>query len=66
MPYNFALTFTQPILLKLDNGLIGGAEDWAKTITKAYIDTVTSGLPVGVPPVLPAPGLNPTAPLHLP
>lgn len=62
MPYNFALTFTQPILLKLDNGLIGGAEDWAKTITKAYIDTVTSGLPVGVPPVLPAPGLNPTAP----
>lgn len=62
MPYNFTATFTQPILLKLDNGLIGGAEDWAKTITKAYINTITSGLPVGVPPVLPAPGLNPTAP----
>ena len=62
MPYNFEATFTQPILAKLDNGLIKGPEDWANAITKAYITTIKAGLPQGVPPVLPAPGLNPLAP----
>ena len=62
MPYNFEATFTQPILAKLDNGLIKGSEDWADTITKAYIRTIKTGLPQGVAPVLPAPGLNPSAP----
>ena len=62
MPYNFELTFTQPLLAQLDNGSLKGAKDWANAITKAYITTIKSGLPIGVPPVLPAPGLNPTAP----
>ena len=55
MPYNFEATFTQPILTKLDKGLVKGADDWADTITKAYIRTIKAGLPVGVPPALPAP-----------
>ena len=58
MPYNFEATFTQPILLKLDNGLIKGSEDWADTITKAYITTIKAGLPQGVTPVIAAPGLS--------
>ena len=62
MAYNFELTFTQPILTQLDNGTIGGAEDWAKAITKSYINTIKMGMPLGVVPVLPAPGLNPLAP----
>ena len=55
MPYNFEATFTQPILLKLDNGVIKGAKDWADTITKGYITTIKAGLPQNVPPTLPAP-----------
>jgi len=62
MPYNFEATFVQPLLTKLDNGLIKGSEDWANAITKAYITTIKTGLPQGTPPTLPAPGLNPTAP----
>jgi len=62
MPYNFELTFTQPILTQLDNGTIKGSKDWANAITKAYINTIKMGLPQAVPPVLPAPGLNPVAP----
>jgi hypothetical protein len=62
MAYNFELTFTQPILTQLDNGTIGGAEDWANAVTKAYVNTIKMGLPLGVVPVLPAPGLNPLAP----
>ena len=62
MAYNFELTFTQPILAQFDSGNIGGAEDWAKLITKSYINTIKMGLPLGVVPVLPAPGLNPLAP----
>jgi DNA repair exonuclease SbcCD ATPase subunit len=62
MPYNFEATFVQPLLTKLDNGLIKGSEDWADAITKAYIATIKTGLPQGTPPTLPAPGLNPTAP----
>ena len=57
MPYNFEATFTQPILAKLDNGLIKGPKDWANAITKAYITTIKAGLPQGVAPTLPAPGL---------
>jgi hypothetical protein len=62
MPYNFELTFTQPILTKLDAGQLKDARDWANTITDAYIRTIKLGLPQGVPPTLPAPGLNPIAP----
>ena len=62
MPYNFEATFVQPLLTKLDNGLIKGSEDWADAITKAYIATIKTGLPQGTPLTLPAPGLNPTAP----
>lgn len=62
MPYNFELTFTQPILAKLDAGRLRDAQDWANTITNAYINTIKLGLPQGVPPTLPAPGLNPIAP----
>jgi hypothetical protein len=62
MPYNFEATFVQPLLLQLDNGVIKGADSWADAITKAYITTIKAGLPQGTPPVLPAPGLNPTTP----
>jgi len=62
MPYNFEGTFVQPLLTKLDNGLIGGADDWADAITTGYVTTIKAGLPQGVPVTLPAPGLNPTAP----
>ena len=55
MPYVFEATFTQPLLQKLDNGLIKGSEDWAKAITEAYINTIKTGLPQGVPATLPAP-----------
>lgn len=58
MPYNFEATFSQPILAKLDGGLIKGSKDWANTITKAYITTIKAGIPQGVPPILPAPGLG--------
>lgn len=62
MPYNFEATFTQPILAELDAGRIGNAQSWANAITRYYINTIKLGIPVGVPPVLPAPGLNPTTP----
>jgi hypothetical protein len=62
MAYNFEATFTQPLLTKLDNGVIKGAKDWANAITNAYITTIKAGLPQGTPPTLPAPGLNPTTP----
>lgn len=55
MPYSFEATFTKPLILKLDNGEIAGPEDWANAITKAYINTIKTGLPQGVPPTLPAP-----------
>ena len=61
MPYNFEGTFTQPLLLKLDNGTITGASDWADAITTGYIDTIKAGLSQNTPPTLPAPGLNPTS-----
>ena len=62
MPYNFETTFTQPLLAQLDAGTIAGAEAWATAITDCYAKTVAMGLPQGVPPTLPAPGLNPTTP----
>ena len=66
MPYVFEATFTQPILAQLDNGTIKGAKDWANAITRGYVNTIKAGLPQGVPPVLPAPGLNPVAPPPFP
>jgi len=62
MPYNFKTTFTEPLIAQLDAGTITGAEDWATAITSLYAKTVAMGLPQGVPPTLPAPGLNPTTP----
>ena len=62
MPYNFELSFVQPLLADLDNGIISGADSWANAVTKYYIATIRQGLPQGVPPVLPAPGLNPATP----
>lgn len=62
MAYNFEATFVQPLLKDLDNGLLSDAEDWANAITKYYVKTIKKGLPQGVPPTLPAPGLNPLAP----
>ena len=66
MPYNFETTFTQPLLAKLDNGTIKGSRDWATAITNAYISTIKAGLPQAVPSILPAPGLNPSAPPPFP
>lgn len=62
MPYSFEATFTQPLLAKLDAGSISDARSWADAITDQYLLTIKQGLPNGVPPVLPAPGLNPTGP----
>jgi hypothetical protein len=62
MAYNFESTFTKPLLVKLDTGMLSNAKDWAESITSAYVSTIRMGMPIGVPPVLPAPGLNPTAP----
>lgn len=62
MPYNFEATFTQPLLAELDAGKIGSAQSWADAISRHYINTIKLGAPVGVPPILPAPGLNPTSP----
>ena len=57
MPINFKLTFTQPILALIEAGGIAGPEGWAKAIASHYSSTVQKGLPIGVPPALPAPGL---------
>ena len=57
MPINFKLTFTQPILLSIQAGEITSPEGWAKAIASNYSSTVQKGLPTGVPPTLPAPGL---------
>jgi len=62
MPYDFETMFVQPLLADLDAGAISGAEAWSSAIVKYYSMTVKAGLPQGVPPSLPAPGLNPTAP----
>jgi len=62
MALNFEEKFTKPLAADLTQGRVKGAEDFASVIVKYYIDTVTDGMPVGVPPTLPAPGLNPTAP----
>lgn len=62
MALNFEIKFTKPLSEDLIAGRISGAEDFANAITKYYIQTVQDGMPVGVPPTLPAPGLNPTAP----
>jgi len=62
MAYNFELTFTRPLLTKLDAGMLSDAKDWAESITSAYVSTIRMGMPIGVPPILPAPGLNPTVP----
>lgn len=66
MPYNFEATFTRPLIARLDAGEFKDARDWANAITDLYIATVTQGLPNGVPPTLPAPGLNPIAPPPFP
>lgn len=62
MALNFEENFTKPLSADLTQGRIKGADDFANAIVKYYIDTVTEGMPVGVPPTLPAPGLNPITP----
>lgn len=62
MALNFQEKFTKPLTADLNEGRIKGAEDFASAIVKYYLDTVKDGMPVGVPPTLPAPGLNPVAP----
>jgi len=62
MPYNFEATFTQPLLAQLDAGGISDARSWANAITTNYLNTIKLGMPSGVAPVLPAPGLNPGGP----
>ncbi len=62
MAYNFESTFTQPLIADFDSGKIGNAKAMAEAITNKYINTIKMGMPIGVPPVLPAPGLNPTTP----
>ncbi len=62
MPYNFQATFETPLLADFDQGRIASSRDLANAITKYYISTIKQGLPSGVPPSLPAPGLNPIAP----
>ena len=62
MPYNFKLNFEDALLAKLDSGHLNGADQWAEAIVSCYDKTIRAGSPVGIPPVLPAPGLNPTAP----
>ena len=62
MPYNFEATFTQPLLAELDAGKIKDARTWADAITRHYLNTIKLGMPSGVSPVLPAPGLNPGGP----
>lgn len=62
MALNFLENFTKPLTADLTEGRIKGAEDFASAIVKYYLNTVKDGIPVGVPPTLPAPGLNPLAP----
>jgi hypothetical protein len=62
MPYNFQATFETPLLGDLDQGRLASSRDLANAITKYYINTIKQGLPSGVPPTLPAPGLNPVTP----
>lgn len=62
MALNFEKNFTIPLADDLAQGRIKGAENFASAIVKYYIDTVKEGMPVGVPPTLPAPGINPTTP----
>jgi len=62
MPLNFELDFTQPLVNDMTMGNLSDGEDFAKAIVKYYIAAVKKGMPVGVPPSLPAPGLNPLAP----
>jgi hypothetical protein len=62
MPLNFELDFTQPLVNDMTMGTLSDGEDFAKAIVKYYIAAVEKGMPVGVPPSLPAPGLNPLAP----
>lgn len=58
MTQNWKNSFIDPLVFKLDKGLITGPEDWADAIVKSYIKTVQDLKPMGTVPVLPAPGLN--------
>lgn len=62
MAYNFESTFSLPLLNDIDSGRLSDARDWANAITNRYISTIKLGQPLGVPLVLPAPGLNPSGP----
>ncbi len=66
MPINYQLTFNTPLLNLLDKGFVGGPDKLSSAFTDYYVKTLLTGLPGGspstLPPTLPAPGLNPTAP----
>mgnify|MGYP003659233666 CR=1 FL=1 len=55
MPINFELTFTQPLLLDLQNAKFADVQDYANAITKYYVNTIETGMPIGIPPTLPSP-----------
>jgi uncharacterized coiled-coil DUF342 family protein len=55
MPINFEATFVQPVLAELDAGRIKNASDWARVITRYYVNTIKTGAPTGIPFTLPSP-----------
>ena len=55
MPINFELTFTQPLLLDLQNAKFADVQDYANAITKYYVNTIETGMPIGIPPTMPSP-----------
>lgn len=58
MPINFELTFTQPLLKDLSNAKFQNVQEYAEGIAKYYVQTVSQGAPLAIPPTLPAPSLS--------
>jgi hypothetical protein len=58
MPINFELTFTQPLLLDLMNAKFADVQDYANAITKYYVNTIETGMPIGIPPTMPSPAAS--------
>ena len=58
MPVNFEIDFVQPLLLDFEAGNITDATSYSEALSKYYEAAVSKGMPVGVPPTLPAPSLS--------
>ena len=58
MPINFELTFTQPLLLDLQNAKFADVQDYTNAITKYYVNTIETGMPIGIPPTMPSPAAS--------